>query len=83
MEDRVETIIRLGVEHYILRLKIEHYKKLLETDIDETKRQIVVRLLAEEQANLVEALSKAIVREADKVRAQTEKDLDQKWAVNA
>jgi ferritin-like metal-binding protein YciE len=72
-----------GVETIISRLNIEHYKKLLETHIDETKRQIVMQLLAEEQANLVEAISKAIVSEAEKVRGQTEKDLDQKSVVNA
>jgi ABC-type siderophore export system fused ATPase/permease subunit len=78
MEDCVETIIHLSIfEHYIARLKIEHYKKLLETDIDEIKRQIVLRLLAEEQANLV-----GIVREAEKDLDQTEKDPDQKSAVN-
>jgi hypothetical protein len=42
-----------------------------------------MQLLAEEQANLVEAISKAIVSEAEKVRGQTEKDLDQKSVVNA
>jgi uncharacterized protein Yka (UPF0111/DUF47 family) len=82
MQDSVETIIRLNIEHYIARLNIEHYKKLLETDIDETKRQIVMRLLAEEQANFLGAISKAIVREAGKASDQTEKDPDQKSAVN-
>jgi hypothetical protein len=81
MEDRVETNIRLNIENYITRLNIEHYKKLLETDIDETTRQIVMRLLAEEQANLVGAISKAFVCEAKKARDQTEKDPDQKSAV--
>jgi hypothetical protein len=85
MEDRVETIIRLNIEHYslehyiarlnidhyIARLNIGHYKKLLETDIDETKREIVMRLLAKEQANLLEVISKA------KARSQTTKDLIQ------
>jgi hypothetical protein len=80
MEDRVD--IRLNIKNYIARLNIEHYKKLLETDIDETTRQIVMQLLAEEQVNLVEAISKAFVREAKKARDQTEKDLDQKSAVN-
>jgi hypothetical protein len=49
MEDRLDTIVRLNIEHYIARLNIEHFKKLLETDIDETKRQIMKRLLAEER----------------------------------
>ena len=53
-----------GVETIISRLNIEHYKKLLETDTDEARRQIVMRLLAEEQAKLVGAISQAIVREA-------------------
>jgi hypothetical protein len=73
--------LRRNIENYIARLNIENYKKLLETDIDETKRQIVMRLLAEEQANLDEAISKAFVREAKKARDQTEKDPDQKSAV--
>jgi ABC-type siderophore export system fused ATPase/permease subunit len=75
MEDRLNTITRLNIEHYIARLNIEYYKKLLETEIDETKRRIVTRLLAEEHANLVEAISKAFVREA-------EKEPDQKSVVN-
>jgi hypothetical protein len=82
MEDRLDTIVRLNIEHYIARLNIEHFKKLLETDIDETKRQMVKRLLAEEHANLVEAISKAILREAEKDRDQTEKEPDQRSAVN-
>jgi hypothetical protein len=68
MEDRGETIMnnepyiaRLNIERYIACLNIEHYKKLLETDIDETKRKVVIQLLAKEQANLLEALSKSAV----------------------
>ena len=59
-----ETKMEGGVDTIVVRLKIEHYKKLLETDADETRRKIVMRLLGEEQAKLVEAISKAIVREA-------------------
>ena len=73
MEDSVETIIRLN---------IERYKKLLENNIDETKRQMVMRLLAEEQANLDEAISKAFVREAKKARDQTEKTPTKKPPLN-
>jgi hypothetical protein len=47
MEDRLATITRFYFEHYIARLNIEYYKKLLETEIDEPKRRIVTRLLAE------------------------------------
>jgi ATP sulfurylase len=75
MEDRLNTITRLNIDQYIARLNIEHYKKMLETEIDESTRQIVMQLLAEEHANLVEAISKAIVREA-------EKDPEQKRGVN-
>jgi hypothetical protein len=57
-----ETKMEGGVDTMVVRLKIEHYKKLLENDTDETRRQIVMRLLAEEHAKLVEAISKAIVR---------------------
>jgi len=57
-----ETKMEGGVDTILTRLKIEHYKKLLETDTDETRRKIVVRLLAEEHAKLVEAISKAIVQ---------------------
>jgi hypothetical protein len=67
--DRYSSLFRFiqeegGVETVVARLNIEHYKKLLETDTDEPRRQIVMRLLAEEQAKLVGAISKAIVREA-------------------
>jgi ATP sulfurylase len=75
MEDRLDRIIRFYFEDYLARLNIEYYKKLLETEIDEPKRRIVTRLLAEEHANVVQAISKAIVREA-------EKDPDQKSVVN-
>ena len=40
MEDLRDTIICSTVEYYIARLNIEHYEKLLEIDIDETKREI-------------------------------------------
>jgi hypothetical protein len=63
-----ETKMEGGVETIVARLNIEYYKKLLETDTDEPRRQIVMRLLAEEQAKLVGAISKAIVREAEKAR---------------
>jgi len=36
----------------IARLNIEHYRRLLATEIDESKRQTVMRLLAEEEAKL-------------------------------
>ena len=36
----------------IARLNIEHYRKLLANETDETRRQMIVRLLAEEEARL-------------------------------
>jgi hypothetical protein len=41
-----------GIERTVTRLNIEHYKKLLESETDETKRQTLTRLLAEEEARL-------------------------------
>ena len=37
----------------VARLNIEHYRKSLATEQDETKRQTLMRLLAEEQSKLV------------------------------
>ena len=36
----------------IARLNIEHFRKLLERETDETKRTMLLRLLAEEEAKL-------------------------------
>ncbi len=36
----------------IVRLNIEHFRKLLATDLDETKRKMVLQLLAEEERKL-------------------------------
>jgi alkylation response protein AidB-like acyl-CoA dehydrogenase len=41
-----------GIERTVTRLNIEQYKKLLESETDEQKRQILLRLLAEEEAKL-------------------------------
>jgi hypothetical protein len=41
-----------GIERTVTRLNIEHYKKLLENESDEIKRQTLTRLLAEEEAKL-------------------------------
>ena len=40
------------MERTVARLNIEHFKRLLETETDETKRQTLLRLLAEEEAKL-------------------------------
>jgi hypothetical protein len=36
----------------VARLNIEHYRKLLATDLDATKRQTILLLLAREEATL-------------------------------
>ena len=41
-----------GIERTITRLNIEHYKKLLEGETDELRRQTLLHLLAEEEAKL-------------------------------
>lgn len=41
-----------GIERTVARLNIEHYKKLLENETNATKRQMLMRLLAEEEAKL-------------------------------
>jgi hypothetical protein len=40
------------VERSVTDLNIQHYKKLLETETDETTRHMVTCLLAEEEAKL-------------------------------
>lgn len=39
----------------VARLNIDHYRKLLATEIDETKRRTLQQLLAEEEAKLAAA----------------------------
>jgi hypothetical protein len=40
------------MDRTVARLNIEHYRRLLSTDLDETKRQTILRLLAEEEAKV-------------------------------
>jgi hypothetical protein len=40
------------IERTVIYLNIQRYKKLLETETDETKRNMVTCLLAEEEAKL-------------------------------
>lgn len=40
------------MEETVARLNIEHYKQLLAIETDAAKRQILMRLLAEEEAKL-------------------------------
>jgi hypothetical protein len=40
------------MDRTVARLNIEHFRKLLAQETDETKRQTLLRLLAEEEAKL-------------------------------
>jgi hypothetical protein len=40
------------MDRSVARLNIEHYRKLLAQETDETRRQTIMRLLAEEEAKL-------------------------------
>ncbi len=40
------------MDRTIARLNIEHFRKLLTNELDETRRQVLLRLLAEEEAKL-------------------------------
>lgn len=40
------------MDRTVARLNIEHYKRLLAGEADEARRQVLLRLLAEEEAKL-------------------------------
>ena len=40
------------MDRTVARLNIEHYRRLLAKEADETRRQTIMRLLAEEEAKL-------------------------------
>ena len=42
----------MPVDKTVARLNIEHYRSLLANEADETRRQVIARLLAEEEAKL-------------------------------
>ena len=44
----------------ISRLNIDHYRRLLATDIDQSTRQTVMRLLAEEEAKLSNKIEECV-----------------------
>ena len=49
---RIEGNNRDAMDKMIARLNISHYKMKLATEQDEAKRQILLRLLTEEEAKL-------------------------------
>lgn len=42
------------MDRSIARLNIEHFRRLLANETDETRRQMLLRLLAEEEAKLAD-----------------------------
>jgi hypothetical protein len=46
----------------IARLNIEHFRKLLVTERDETKQEVLRKLLAEEEQKLAEALRRKLAK---------------------
>jgi hypothetical protein len=52
------------MDRSVARLNIDHYRRLLATETDETKRQTILRLLAEEEAKLAAAQKKHNERNA-------------------
>jgi hypothetical protein len=50
------------MDEWIARLNIEHFRKLLATELDETKRKTLLQLLAEEERKLEAALRRASER---------------------
>lgn len=53
-EDRF-PVREARVDRTVARLNIEHYRRLLAKETDETRRQTILRLLAEEEAKLANA----------------------------
>jgi len=47
------------MERFVARLNIEHLREALASEADEAKRQMLARLLADEEAKLAAALEKA------------------------
>ncbi len=42
------------MDRSVARLNIEHYKRLLARETDEQRRQVLLRLLAEEEAKIAD-----------------------------
>ena len=43
------------MDRTVAHLNIEHYRRLLEKETDEARRQMLMRLLAEEEAKLTDS----------------------------
>lgn len=44
----------MALDRTVARLNIEHYRRLLATETDEARRQVLLKLLAEEENKLAE-----------------------------
>ena len=53
------------MDRTVARLNIEHYRKLLANETDETMRQMLARLLAEEEAKLTGLQNQTRKRKTD------------------
>lgn len=51
------------MDEFVARLNIEHFKNRLATETDDARRQVLLRLLAEEEAKLA-----LVLAEREKVR---------------
>lgn len=52
------------MDRTVARLNIEHFRRLLAKETDESRRQLLLRLLAEEEAKLAEPTPKERKRRA-------------------
>jgi hypothetical protein len=51
------------LESMVARLNIEHYRKVLSEEIDQTKRQTLLQLIAEEKAKLSALLPSSVMQQ--------------------
>ena len=63
--DAVDVAAAGGIDRTIARLNIEHFRKLLSEDLDEAKREVIRRLLFEEEAKLA-ALDRCLIPDDNK-----------------
>ncbi len=50
--DNRTMVERPAMDRTVAHLNVEHYRKLLTQEMDETRRQTILRLLAEEEAKV-------------------------------
>jgi hypothetical protein len=52
------------MDRTVAHFNVEHFHKLLETETDESKRQMILRLLAEEEAKVASLKHSSQARQA-------------------